>query len=352
MPFPSTSSSSYSLISIPCLLTTNPRQIATAQTIAGTGANRIAAAFLHRHLRLPESNNSLPSVYIGEPAWGNYRPLFAAAGFTVESYQHCLPKATSLSLDNILAAAEHAPRGSIFVLQGCCHNPTGLDYTPAQWRAIVEKMLVKGHFAFFDIAYQGFGSSSATALDDDAFAVRYFAENGIPMLAAQSFSKNFGLYGERLGAVHVLCETAGIAENVLDQIRVQLRWEVSSTPAYPARLVDIILSDPDLSREWRVELSKAAGRIQSLREGLHQSLIANDGSPEQWEHVLAEKGLFCLTGLSKAQTDVIAREHSVYMAPNGRINVAGLSKGNLEYTAKAICEVLGMGQVATPPGED
>lgn len=314
------------------------RRIATVQTIGGTGANRIGAAFLRRNLY--DSDDNIPTAYLGEPAWGNYRPLFENAGFRVISYEHSARGDTRPNFEAILSSVERAPRGSIFILQASCHNPTGLEYSAEQWRVLADKFLHYGHFAFFDAAYIGFGSGQSDALDSDAWALRHFADRKVDMLVCQSFSKIFGLYSERVGALHIVCQSPEIAENVFDQLRAQTRWEVSSAPAYGARLVDIILGDPQLTEEWKAELHAAAARVSNNRSTLHQLLSSGSNEPGLWDHIAKERGLFSFLRLDKPQIDVLARKHHVYLPPNGRINVAGLTKANTQSAATAIQAVL------------
>lgn len=311
-------------------------RIASVQTVGGTGANRIGAAFLRRNLYGPEE---VASAYFGEPAWGNYRPLFENAGFQVTAFAHSARGATQPDFSSIQSALESAPPKSVFILQASCHNPTGLEYTREQWQTIAETMLHKRHFAFFDAAYLGFGSAKEDAADDDAWALRHFADRGVDMLVCQSFSKTFGLYSERVGALHVPCQTSDITANVLDQLRLQTRWEISSCPAYGAHLVDIILADPALTRQWNDELRAAAARIESNRSSLHDLLVNKLKTPGSWDHIVAEKGLFSYLQLTKPQIVTLAERHHVYLPPNGRINVAGLNRDNIESAARAIDSV-------------
>lgn len=275
------------------------------------------------------------------PPGETYRPLFENAGFHVVTYNHSNRGDIQPNFKKILSALHNAPRGSVFVLQASCHNPTGLDYSREQWTILAEEILQHGHFAFFDAAYIGFGSEHSDALDRDAWALRHFADRNVNMLVCQSFSKIFGMYSERVGALHVVCQRSGIAENVFDQLRAQTRWEVSSPPAYGARLVDIILGDPHLTGEWKAELQAAATRIFQNRVKLHQVLSGNSCSPENWDHIIHERGLFSFLQLDdKSHIDLLAKKHHVYIPPNGRINIAGLTKANIEPAATAIQSVL------------
>lgn len=241
-----------------------------------------------------------------------------------------------------MEALTSAPEQSIFVLEGCCHNPTGQDYSQTQWAEIADMMLAKGHFAYLDTAYQGLGQGS----DQDAWAVRHFAEQGVNMLVAQSFSKNMGLYSERVGALHVVCSSATIAANVLDQMRSLLRWEVSSSPSYGAQLVEIILSDTVLRREWQSELQRARQRLTGLRRDLHALLTKQKtasprtGTVEGWSHLLEENGLFSFTGLTNVQAQRLIDMHHIYLPGSGRINVSGLNADSIERVARAFHDVI------------
>lgn len=313
-------------------------QIATVQTVGGTGANRIGAAFLRR--TFPGKGGKPPVVYIGEPAWPNYRPLFENAGFSVKSYAHFIKANGEPDIDAAVIAMQGAQEGSIFVLQACCHNPTGVDFDKRQWTRLAELMRDRSHFAFFDAAYTGFGSGKPDAIEDDSWAIRHFAQQGIDLLACQSFSKIMGLYSERVGALHVICSTPAIVENVLDQLRAQIRWEISSSPAWGARLVDIVLQDEGLKAQWKVELRQAAQRIADNRQTFARLL--GEQRPQdsrRLKQIVRQKGLFSLLPLNPAQVDELINQH-VYLPPNGRINVAGLSNNNIMRAAEIIAKVL------------
>lgn len=328
----------------PCLTGT---QIATVQTVAGTGACRIGAVFLNKHWPFTNENGlagpfrNQTSVYLGVPTWPNYDPLFRHAGFLdVKTYDY-LDSHYEINLSSILKTLESAEERSIFVFQGCCHNPTGRDYSQDEWKRIAQIMAGKRHFAFFDTAYQGLGASE----DSDAWAVRWFAEKSIDMLVAQSFSKNHGLYSERVGALHVMCADDKIAANVVDQLRALTRWEVSSAPAFGAELVNIVLGDSELETGWKAELHAARDRLQILRRRLHDLLMdlatpVPQGRSRGWNHLVEETGLFSYTSLLPEQIDTLASEHHIYMPGNGRINISGLNERNVERVARAFDAVI------------
>lgn len=210
------------------------------QTISGTGAVHLAALFLARCFSTPVN------VHVGVPAWGNYKPTFALVGLQLIEYQHYNSSARAFDHDSTMQSIRDAPAGSVFVLQGCCHNPTAADPTPCQWDQIVEALQAGRHIPLFDLAYQGLGRGP----EEDAYAVRLCAQRGLETIVCQSFSKNFGLYGERCGALHVVCRDGQAAANVHDQLRCLIRWEISSSPAYGSRLVKIVLADKNLSAKW------------------------------------------------------------------------------------------------------
>lgn len=185
-------------------------------------------------------------MFVGVPTWGNYKPALDLVGLQTMEYRHYDPSTRSYDHNSTMLAIEEAPAGSVFIFQGCCHNPTGADPTPEQWSEIVDALKVGRHLPLFDLAYQGLGQG----LDEDAYAVRLCARRGLELLACQSFSKSFALYGERCGSLHVACEDSKAAANVHDQLRCLIRWEISSAPAYGSRLVKLVLQDDHMNADW------------------------------------------------------------------------------------------------------
>ena len=234
-------------------------------------------------------------------------------------------------------AIESAPEGSIILMHACAHNPTGVDPTQDQWKAIAKVVRAKKHFPFFDCAYQGFASGD---LEKDAWAVRYFVAEGFELCVAQSFAKNFGLYGERAGAFHFVTGAGPDAQNTISRIGSQLailqRSEISNPPAYGARVASLVLNDPTLFEEWEGNLRTMAGRIIDMRKALRSKLEELNGKEGSWKHITNQIGMFSFTGLTEAQVSKVREDAHVYMTKNGRISMAGLNTGNLEYTAKAI----------------
>lgn len=310
-------------------------QVASVQTIGGTGAVRLGAAFLNRNVPTHSTSPRLPhatKVYVGVPTWPNYVPLFAHAGFKIEIYDYLVESRDSANVEAALSSASAAPFGSIFIFQVCCHNPTGQDYTRTQWLQLAQTMQAKRHFVFFDLAYQGLASS----MENDAWPVRFFASKGIDLLVCQSFSKHMGLYSERVGLLHIVCKSHEIALHVKDQMRSLIRWEVSSTPAYGARLATIIMQSPSLSRQWLNEVQDACDRMIAIRQAVHQLLADKYQTPGAWDHILHERGLFSYISIDKQAIERLQTQHHIYMADSGRVNIAGLNAGNVHRFARAI----------------
>ncbi|KAI9314796.1 aspartate aminotransferase [Dichotomocladium elegans] len=305
-------------------------RVCAVQTISGTGANHTGGAFLSQYYTKSRK------VYISKPTWANHRAIFGLVGFEVEEYPYWNPTTRGLDYDALLQCLREAPNGSIFVIHACAHNPTGVDPTVEQWKAIAAIMKAKDHFPFFDCAYQGFASGD---LDRDAWAVRYFVEQGFELLVAQSFAKNFGLYGERAGNLTVVSKTAADSKRVLSQLEKLQRAEISNPPAYGSRIVDIVLNDPALYAEWKENLKYMSSRIIDMRKALRERLEAL-GTPGTWNHITDQIGMFSFTGLKASQVKVLKEKYHIYMTDNGRISMAGLSTTNVDYFAKAVDDVV------------
>lgn len=234
-----------------------------------------------------------------------------------------------------------APDRSIILLHACAHNPTGVDPTEQQWREIADVIRAKNHFPFFDTAYQGFASGD---LDRDAGAIRYFVEQGFELLVAQSFAKNFGLYGERAGCFHFVTSPTGASApetvtRVASQLAILQRSEISNPPIYGARVASTVLNDDALFAEWKENLRTMSGRIISMRKALRGKL-EELGTPGTWNHITDQIGMFSFTGLTEAQVLKLRQDAHVYMTKNGRISMAGLNTRNVEYFAKAVDKVV------------
>ncbi|KAJ1983554.1 Aspartate aminotransferase, cytoplasmic [Dimargaris verticillata] len=305
-------------------------RVVSFQTISGTGANFLGATFLHRFY--PKGTK----VLLSNPTWANHKNIFTSAGFEIQDYCYYNPKTLGLDLDGMLTSLRNAPSRSIVVLHACAHNPTGVDPTPEQWKEIANVMQEKNHFPFFDCAYQGFASGD---LDRDAFAIRYFVERGFELSIAQSFAKNLGLYGERVGCYHVVAHSAQLAQHVQSQVARASRAIISNPPLYGARIADTVLNSPELLAEWKEHLIAMSGRIMAMRSELRDQLVQL-GTPGNWDHIVNQIGMFSFTGLNSNQVEVMKNKHHIYMTSNGRISMAGLSTGNVEYVAQAIDDVV------------
>ncbi|KAL8063007.1 hypothetical protein ABFX02_01G000500 [Erythranthe guttata] len=304
------------------------QRVATVQGLSGTGSLRLAAALIERYF--PSSK-----VLISSPTWGNHKNIFNDARVPWSEYRYYDPKTVGLDFDGMISDIKAAPEGSFVLLHGCAHNPTGIDPTPEQWEIIADVIQEKNHIPFFDVAYQGFASGS---LDKDASSVRMFAARGLELLIAQSYSKNLGLYAERIGAINVVCSSSDVAHRVKSQLKRLARPMYSNPPIHGARIVANIVGNSDLFSEWKEEMASMAGRIKSVRKKLYDSLCAKDNSGKDWSFILKQIGMFSFTGLNKAQSDNMTNKWHVYMTKDGRISLAGLSSANCEYLADAIID--------------
>ncbi|XP_057537255.1 aspartate aminotransferase, cytoplasmic-like [Amaranthus tricolor] len=300
-------------------------RIATAQCLSGTGSLRVGTEFLarHYHQRI---------IYIPQPTWGNHPKVFTLGGLNVKNYRYYDPATRGLDLQGLLEDLNAAESGAIVLFHACAHNPTGVDPTPEQWEQIRQLVRSKEMLPFFDSAYQGFASGS---LDEDAQSVRKFVADGGECFIAQSYAKNMGLYGERVGALSIVCKTADVASRVESQLKLVVRPMFSSPPLHGASIVASILKDKDLYDEWTVELKGMADRIISMRQQLFDSLTAR-GTPGDWSHIIKQIGMFTFTGLNAEQVKFMTKEYHIYMTSDGRISMAGLSSRTVPYLADAI----------------
>ncbi|OAY69398.1 Aspartate aminotransferase, chloroplastic [Ananas comosus] len=303
-------------------------KVATVQGLSGTGSLRLAAAFIQRYF--PEAK-----ALISSPTWGNHKNIFNDARVPWSEYRYYDPRTVGLDFEGMIADIKAAPDGSFVVLHGCAHNPTGIDPTPEQWEKIADVVQEKNHIPFFDVAYQGFASGS---LDTDAFSVRLFVERGLELLVAQSYSKNLGLYAERIGAVNFVCSASDVTDRVKSQLKRLARPMYSNPPVHGARIVANVVGDPTLFHEWKQEMEQMAGRIKHVRQRLYDSLSQKDKSGKDWSFILKQIGMFSFTGLNKAQSDNMTNKWHVYMTKDGRISLAGLSLSKCEYLADAIID--------------
>lgn len=303
-------------------------RVATIQSLGGGGALKVGADFL-------KSTFADAKVWVSDPTWDNHRVVFERAGFEVRSYPYYDATTGRLRFDALLDAVRNIPRGDIVLLHACCHNPTGVDLTPAQWSLLADAMHAGGLLAFVDMAYQGFGDS----LDDDAFAIREFVRQEVPLLVANSFSKNFSLYGERCGGLSVVCANAGEADRVLGQLCNAVRGNYSNPPTYGASVVLSILNSDALFSMWRRELEQMKMRIATMRRSIHDHLSARIPGASLSRY-LEQRGMFTYTGLSPEQVDVLRETHGIYLVRSGRMCVAGLNESNVAIVADAIAAVM------------
>ncbi|KAK0465112.1 glutamic oxaloacetic transaminase AAT1 [Desarmillaria tabescens] len=301
--------------------------IAVTQSISGTGALRIGGAFLARHY--PHSK----VIYLPTPSWGNHTPIFRDSGLEVRNYRYFDKGTVGLDFEGLKADLKAAPEQSIVLLHACAHNPTGIDPTPEQWKEISDIVQEKKLFPFFDMAYQGFASGSTSR---DAFAVRHFVSQGHQVALAQSFAKNMGLYGERVGAFSLTTADAAEKARVDSQLKIVIRPMYSNPPMHGALIANGILSDPALYSEWEAEVKGMADRIISMREKLYDMLSKDLKTPGEWGHIKSQIGMFSFTGLTQPQTKALAEKAHVYMTADGRISMAGLNAGNIEYFAESV----------------
>lgn len=304
------------------------KRVAAVQALSGTGACRLFAEFQKRFR--PESQ-----IYIPVPTWANHHNIWRDANVPQRTFHYYHPETRGLDFASLMDDVKNAPNGSFFLLHACAHNPTGVDPTEEQWKEISYQFKVKNHYPFFDMAYQGFATGDT---DRDAKAIRIFLEDGHQIACAQSFAKNMGLYGQRVGCLSVICDDAKQAVAVKSQLQQIARPMYSNPPVHGALLVYSILSDPDLKALWHKEVKVMADRIIGMREALRGNL-ENLGSPLSWNHVTDQIGMFCYSGMTPEQVDRLTSEFHIYLTRNGRISMAGVTTGNVEYLANAIHEV-------------
>jgi len=303
-------------------------RVATIQALGGTGGLKVGADFL-RHL------NPNAKVLISDPSWENHRALFTNAGFKVESYRYYDAQTRDLNFAGMLADLTAAAAGTVVVLHACCHNPTGYDITPAQWDQVVSVVKANKLVAFLDMAYQGF----AYGLAEDGAAVQKFVDAGLTFFVSTSFSKSFSLYGERVGALSVLCENKEEAGRVLSQLKIVIRTNYSNPPTHGGAIVAAVLANPELRALWEKELGEMRVRIKSMRQMLVDGLKAA-GVKQDMSFITRQIGMFSYSGLSKDQMVRLRNEFGVYGTDTGRMCVAALNSKNIAHVCASIAKVL------------
>ena len=306
----------------------NSGRIATLQTVGSSGGLKVGADFIKRWL--PGS-----ALWVSDPTWDNHRAMFEGAGVSVNTYPYYDPASGGLKFGDMLAALQALPARSVVLLHACCHNPTGVDLTREQWAQLIPVLQARELLPYLDLAYQGYGEG----IVEDAFAVRALASAGLTFFITNSFSKSMSLYGERAGALSVVCTDAAEAELVLGQMKATVRRNYSSPGIHAAGVVSRVLCNATMRASWEADVSAMRLRILAMRKSLHGVLSAK--RPERdFGYFLSQRGMFSYTGLSAAQVDRLREEFGVYLVRSGRLCVSGLNSGNVERTAVAMAAVI------------
>ena len=307
---------------------TGDGRVVTAQALGGTGALKIGADYLKRL-------NPDAKVYISDPSWENHRALFESAGFVVENYPYYDAATRGVNFLGMKADLNKMAPGSVVLLHACCHNPTGADLSDAQWAEVVAICQERGLVPFLDMAYQGF----ADGIDADAVAIRAFSGSGLQFFASSSFSKNFSLYGERVGALSIVTASKEESTRVMSQVKRVIRTNYSNPHTHGAALVAGVLASTELRAQWEAELAGMRDRIRAMRTGLVDAIKAT-GCAQDFSFVVQQRGMFSYTGLSAAQVERLKEEFGIYAVSTGRICLAALNSKNIDYVAKAVATVI------------
>lgn len=303
-------------------------RVVTTQSVGGTGALKTGADFLKR--LLPNA-----VVAISDPSWENHRALFEAAGFPVQNYSYYDAANHGVNRAGMLADLKNLPARSIVVLHACCHNPTGVDLNLDDWQAVLDVVREREHVPFLDIAYQGFGDG----IEQDAAAVRLFADSGLNFLVSSSFSKSFSLYGERVGALSIVTNSKEEAGRVLSQAKRVIRTNYSNPPTHGATVVASVLNSAELRAMWEQELAEMRERIRDMRMAMVEQLAAQ-GAKRDFSFVARQRGMFSYSGLTAEQVERLKNEFAIYAVGTGRICVAALNRNNLDAVTRAIAQVI------------
>ena len=303
-------------------------RVITTQAVGGTGALKIGADFL-------KQLQPGAVVAISDPSWENHRALFEAAGFPVQNYRYYDAASHDVNRSGMLEDLNALPAGSIVVLHACCHNPTGVDLTPADWQNVLDVVKAKGLIPFLDMAYQGFGDG----IDEDAAAVRLFAESGLSFFVSSSFSKSFSLYGERVGALSIITESRDESARVLSQVKRVIRTNYSNPPTHGATIAAAVLNSPELRAMWEEELAEMRLRIRGMRLQMVE-LLSKKAPGHDFSFVARQRGMFSYSGLTVEQVTRLRTEFGIYALDTGRICVASLNQRNIEAVTDAIVQVI------------
>ena len=304
-------------------------RVAAIQTLSGTGALRIGQRFLSKFYPFKKK------IFLSKPTWGNHHAIAEGALLEIGEYRYYDPKNRGIDFNGMVEDLQALENNSIVLFHACAHNPTGADLNHEQWEKVLKIVIEKKILPFFDMAYQGFATGD---VEEDAYAVRLFANAGIDMILGQSFSKNLGLYGERIGCLSVLTQNENEKIAVQTNLERIARSEYSNPPKFGAMIVNIVLSDEKLKKEWLEELHMMGTRIKEMRIALKKKL-EEIGSKKNWDSIVEQKGMFAYTGFTPEQCDRLKSEFHIYMIRTGRISIPGLNPSNVEYVAKAFHEI-------------
>ncbi|MBQ9600459.1 MAG: aspartate/tyrosine/aromatic aminotransferase [Neisseriaceae bacterium] len=300
----------------------------TAQSLGGTGALRIAAEFVKRQTKAQ-------NVWISAPTWPNHNAIFNAVGMNIRDYRYYNKTTHGLDWDGLIEDLSQAQSGDVVLLHGCCHNPTGIDPTPEQWESLAKMSAEKGWLPLFDFAYQGF----ANGLEEDAYGLRVFLKHNPELLVASSYSKNFGMYNERVGAFTVVATDEGSANRAFSQVKTIIRTLYSNPASHGGNTVAMVLNDAALKAQWEEELTQMRTRIKQMRQKF-VDLLKECGAEQDFSFIVQQNGMFSFSGLTAEQVDRLKEEFAIYAVRSGRINVAGITDDNIRYLCESIVKVL------------
>lgn len=303
-------------------------RVATIATIGGSGALKVGAEFINQWF--PQAK-----CYVSDPTWGNHIAIFENADVEVGKYPYYDAQTGGVKFDEMIAFFNTLNKDDVLLLHPCCHNPTGVDLTQAQWDIVLNLVQEKGLVPFMDIAYQGFGED----MEADVYAIRKAVDMGLPLFVSNSFSKNLSLYGERVGGLSVVCPTEDEATRVFGQLKFGVRRIYSSPPSHGGHVVDIVMNDDALNAEWVEEVYAMRDRIQQMREQL-RAVLESKVEGRDFSYLTTQKGMFSFTGLTPEQVAKLQSDYAIYLVGNGRMCVAGLNTNNIEYVANAMADVL------------
>ncbi|MCS4533069.1 amino acid aminotransferase [Neisseria montereyensis] len=300
----------------------------TAQSLGGTGALRVAAEFIKRQT---ESKN----IWISGPTWPNHNAIFKAVGVNIRDYRYYDKNSHGLDWDGLIEDLSQAGEGDVVLLHGCCHNPTGIDPTPEQWDTLAKMSAEKGWLPLFDFAYQGF----ANGLEEDAYGLRAFAKVKKELLVASSYSKNFGMYNERVGAFTLVAADEETANRAFSQVKIIIRTLYSNPASHGGNTIALVLKDEALKAQWIAELDEMRSRIKEMRQKF-VDMLKEYGAKQDFDFIVKQNGMFSFSGLTPEQVDRLKDEFAIYAVRSGRINVAGITEDNIRYLCESIVKVL------------